>query len=191
MQLPLAPGSAAGGYYLQAAELWIVSDPLGPADAAVVLGGGVEDRPFAAAQYYRQGLVKEVLVSNERQNPAESLGVVISDTAANRAVLVKLGTPERAIETFGESLQNTYQEAMALRAWAAQHNLRSVIVPTEIFSARRVHWTLHHAFGGAVAVSVVALDPPEYHRDDWWQQEQGVIAFYNEVIKYLYYRIKY
>ena len=26
---------------------------------------------------------------------------------------------------------------------------------------------------------------------DWWQHEEGVIAFQNEVIKYLYYRFKY
>src|SRR5947209_5106418 len=39
-----------------AADLWIVSDPLTPADVAVVLGGGVDVRPFAAAELYHKGL---------------------------------------------------------------------------------------------------------------------------------------
>jgi hypothetical protein len=45
------------------ADLWIVADPLTPADVAVVLGGGLDVRPFAAAELYHKGLVKKVLVS--------------------------------------------------------------------------------------------------------------------------------
>jgi uncharacterized SAM-binding protein YcdF (DUF218 family) len=112
------------------ADLWIVSDPLGPADAVAVFGGGVADRPFAAARYYRQGLVTKVLVSDDRQVPAENAGIITSELAA-KAVLLKLGTPESAIETFGHALGNTHQEALALRAWAEQHNLHSVIAVAE------------------------------------------------------------
>jgi uncharacterized SAM-binding protein YcdF (DUF218 family) len=175
----------------EAAALWTVSDAVGPADAAVVLGGGVADRPFAAAQYYQQGLVRQILVSNDRQNPAEKLGIVISDVAANRAVLLKLGVPATAIETFGDALASTHQEALALRVWAGQHDLRSIIVPTEAFSARRVRWILHRAFASRLQIRVVALDPPEDRRDNWWRDESGVAAFFTEVSKYLYYRLKY
>ena len=42
-----------------AAELWIVSDTVGPADAVVIFGGGLAARPFAAAEYYRRGLNQE------------------------------------------------------------------------------------------------------------------------------------
>jgi hypothetical protein len=31
---------------------WVVSDSIAPADAIVVLGGGLETRPFAAADLY-------------------------------------------------------------------------------------------------------------------------------------------
>jgi uncharacterized SAM-binding protein YcdF (DUF218 family) len=176
---------------LSAADLWIVSDPIGPADAVAIFGGGIEDRPFAAAQFYSQGLVTKILVSDDRQSPAEKLGVVMSDVAANEAVLRKLGIPASAIETFGDALENTHQEVLALQAWAKRHNLRSVIVPTEIFSTRRVRWMLHRAFGNEFVVRVVALDPPQYRRDDWWHNAEGAVAFNNELIKYLYYRMKY
>jgi hypothetical protein len=43
----------------------------------------------------------------------------------------------------------------------------------------------------AVQVQVQALPPLEYDIDTWWQHEAGVIGFQNEVIKYLYYRLKY
>src|SRR5689334_10373924 len=48
-----------------AANLWVVSDqPLAPADAIVVLGGGLEMRPSAAAAYFREHLAPRILVAN-------------------------------------------------------------------------------------------------------------------------------
>jgi len=174
-----------------AADFWIVSDPIGPADAVAVFGGGIPDRPFAAAQYYRQGLVQKILVSNGRQRLAATPDVVMSDVAVTEGILVKLGVPTSAIETFGSDLRNTHQEALALQAWAEQNNAHSVIVPTEIFSARRVRWTLHRVFGGGFVIRVVALSPSQYRRDNWWRHTQAVIAFRTEVLKYIYYRLSY
>jgi uncharacterized SAM-binding protein YcdF (DUF218 family) len=176
---------------LEAAALWIVSDPVTAADVAVVLGGGVEDRPFAAAAYYRAGLVKKILVSNAHQGPAEKLGVVMASASTDKAVLLKLGVPMSAIEIFGEDLKNTDDEAVALHAWAVHNGIRSAIVPSEIFSARRVRWIMRRVLGDDVAVSVPALDTPDYGRNDWWQHEKALLEFQNEMVKYIYYRIKY
>jgi uncharacterized SAM-binding protein YcdF (DUF218 family) len=177
---------------LSAADLWIVSDPIGPADAVAVFGGGIADRPFAAAQYYRQGLVEKILVSNGRQSPAEKRGVVMSNVAVTEGILLKLGVPASAIETFGHDLGNTHQEALALKAWAERNNACSIIVPTEIFSARRVRWMLHRVFGSECVVRVIALDPLNLvGRNDWWRSTQAVTAFKSEVIKYIYYILRY
>lgn len=174
------------------AQFWIVSDPLTPADAVAVLGGGLDVRPFAAAGYHRKGLADRVVVASVRPGAAEQIGVVPSHAELNRQVLLKLGVPVAAIQDFGSGLRNTREEALALRAWAEGTKVRSLIVPTEIFSARRVRWTLGRAFAGSdIKVQVAAFDAPEYTRADWWMHEQGLIAFQNEVLKYLYYRIKY
>ena len=123
--------------------------------------------------------------------PAEKLGVTPSQTAAAREVLVKLGVPATDIEAFGDDLANTHQEVLALRAWVDRNGARSVIVPTEVFSARRLRWMLHRGFGDATAIIVPALDSSEYRQDDWWKHEAGLIAFQNEILKYFYYRLKY
>jgi uncharacterized SAM-binding protein YcdF (DUF218 family) len=158
-----------------AAEEWIVSDPLGPADVVAVLGGGVADRPFAAAQYYRQGWVTKILV----------------DEPDSKAVLLKLGVPESAIEIFGQALGNTHQETLALRAWAEQHNLHSIIVPTGIFSTHRVQWMLHRVFPHNFVIRIAAIYPPNYSGADWWKNNDLMFAFEIEVMKYLYYRVRY
>jgi hypothetical protein len=116
---------------------------------------------------------------------------IVVDFAESEAALFELGIPASAIETFGSGLKNTHQEALALRDWGQRHNLHSIMVPTEIFSARRVRWMLHRAFPNEFAIRVIALDPPDYHQVDWWRQTKGVTAFKTEVIKYLYYLLRY
>jgi uncharacterized SAM-binding protein YcdF (DUF218 family) len=174
-----------------AADLWIVSDEPAPVDAIAVLGGGLEYRPFAAADYYRRGLAPKILVSNVGATPAERLGVLQSHVRANSEVLQKLGVPATAIEPFGDHLSDTFAEATALHEWAVRSGAHRIMVPTDIFAARRLRWTLHHVFGNDAAILVPAINPPDYLRDNWWKNERGVIAFQNEVMKYLYYRLKY
>jgi uncharacterized SAM-binding protein YcdF (DUF218 family) len=179
--------------FLAAADLWIVSDPMSHADAAVVLGGGLDSRPFVAAKLYEQGLVKKILVSQVDDNgPAVALGVSAGHTEANRQVLLKLGVPASAIDTFGMANKNTKDEAVALHAWAERHHASAIIIPTEIFAARRVRWMFDREFTGQpIRIAVQSFDPPNYARTSWWQNEYGVIAFQNEFLKYIYYRLKY
>jgi uncharacterized SAM-binding protein YcdF (DUF218 family) len=175
-----------------AAEAWIVSDPVTQSDAVAVFGGGLEVRPFAAARYYRERLAAKVLVAEVRPGPSTLIGVVPSHADLNRAVLVKLGVPAQAIETFGEGVTSTKEEALALRHWAERAGAVRIIVPTGLFSARRVRWMLQKAFAGSgISIDVPALDDPDYTSADWWLHEQGLISFQNEVIKYAYYRFKY
>lgn len=174
-----------------AAALWIVSDAPAQADAVAVLGGGLEYRPFAAAEYYRRGLVTKILVSNIGSSPAERLGVLRSHVRENIEVLEKLGVPAAAIEPFGSNLKDTYAEAIALHDWAKRAGARTILVPTDIFATRRLRWIMHHVFGNDAVVLVPAIERPDYTRNDWWTTEGGVITFQNEVVKYVYYRLKY
>jgi hypothetical protein len=81
---------------------------------------------------------------------------------------------------------------MALRAWAERNHAMCIIVPTEVFSWCRVKWMLQRAHAGTgTEVRVPALESYEYRGDEWWRKEQGLIAFQNEFVKYLRYRLKY
>jgi uncharacterized SAM-binding protein YcdF (DUF218 family) len=175
-----------------AAQAWIVSDSIAPADAIAVLGGGLETRPFAAAELYKEGIAPRILVSDVKPRPAEKLGIVSSHVEGNRGVLLKLGVPAQAISGFGAEVSTTYDEARALSDWAARSGAHRVIVPTELFASRRVRWILNKQLGqvGAQA-EIQALPPLEYGIDDWWKDERGIITFQNEIIKYLYYRVRY
>jgi len=171
---------------------WIVSDTLAPADAAVVLGGNLDLRPFGAANLYSNQWVKAVLVMNVAQGPSEQSGAIRSHTELNRDILLKLGVPADRIQLVGDGVTSTHDEALAVRDWARRTSARQIIIATDIFHTRRVRWLFEKVFADTgVRVTVQALTPTRYSAANWWQQEEGLIAFQNEFIKYLLYRWKY
>jgi uncharacterized SAM-binding protein YcdF (DUF218 family) len=187
---------AVGGWLVRermlvgAADLWIVSDPTTRADAIVVLGGGLEIRPFIAAELWRRGLAGKILISQGSEERAASIAGVSSNGELNR--LLNLGVPAGAIEKFGIASTNTRDEAVALREWAERNAASVFIIPSEIFSARRVRWIFCRQFSGtAVRIEVPSFEPPDYTRWNWWKTEKGLVAFRTEFLKYIYYRLKY
>jgi uncharacterized SAM-binding protein YcdF (DUF218 family) len=171
---------------------WVVSDELTQADAIVVLGGSIDVRPFAAAELYKRGLADKILIANVALRRAERLGFVPSHTELNRDVLLKLGVPAAAIVTFGEHVSSTREEAEGVRQWAAENHANLIIVPTELFTSRRTRWIFDRELAATdVHVMVQAFSPPNYGISDWWRRRDGLIDFNNEVLKYLYYRVRY
>lgn len=174
------------------AAWWVVSDELAHADAIVVLGGNLDVRPFAAADLYKRGYADKVLVSNVLLGRAERLGFVRSHTQLNSDVLVKLGVPAEAIVTVGQEVSSTREEAQAVREWAVDARAKAILVPTELFTARRTGWIFKRELDPkGIRVIVHAYPPADYTLADWWRSRYGLIDFNNEVLKYLYYRVRY
>ena len=175
----------------KAADLWVISDPVTRSEVVVVLGGGVDTRPFIAAEVYKQGLATKVLVSQAVETRSSKLLDLPTHSERNRLVLQRLGVPDAAIEIFGNANQNTKDEAVALRDWANRQGVSSMVIPTEIFAARRVQWIFNREFAGSSVRLEIPAFETSYTRAEWWKTEAGMIAFQNEIMKYLYYRFKY
>jgi uncharacterized SAM-binding protein YcdF (DUF218 family) len=169
-----------------AANWWIICDPVEPADAVAILGGDPGLRALAAAQYYRAGLVHKVLIS------VGHYLISAKPRVARRVLATQLCVPESAIEIFGSVARDTYQEAVALREWALQNHAQKILVPVEMFCSRRVRWIFNKQLAEVGArIQVPALEAEEYRRDKWWESEKTLRLFRDEVIKYVYYRIRY
>jgi uncharacterized SAM-binding protein YcdF (DUF218 family) len=175
-----------------AADFWIVSDPVTHSDAVAIFGGGLEVRPFAAAELYKKGLVTKVLISRVAGTQSSEILAIPRHSELNRRLLLKLGIPEVAIEMFGEANRSTKDEAVALREWADRNGVSRIIIPTEIFAARRVRWIVNREFAGSsVGLDISSFEPPGYTRAEWWKTRAGIVAFQKEIMKYLYYRLRY
>ena len=45
--------------------------------------------------------------------------------------------------------------------------------------------------GRDVQIIVPSFEPPQYTAARWWEKETEIVSFQNEILKYLYYRVKY
>lgn len=175
-----------------AAAAWIINDPATNADAIVVLGGGLEYRPFAAARLYATGAAPRVLVTQPELPPTAQMGLTTPEHVLAREVLLSNGVPASAILLLGTNVTSTRDEALALKQWVTETKTHSVIIPTEPFHTRRARWIFCKALRGTAAeIHVTAVAPSRYTATNWWQSEDGLIAFQNEVVKSLYYHLKY
>ena len=174
------------------ADLWIVNDPLVKADAIVVLGGGSDTRPFEAARLFQQRLAPRILVLDERQNRTAELGLTFQGADLVKQVLLKKTVPESAVTIIGHNVTTTHDECLAVRAWVDQNKPKRLIITTDLFHTRRVKWFFEKALKGTgVDVRTDAVPARDYTAADWWQHEDGLIAFQNEVVKFGYYLVKY
>jgi uncharacterized SAM-binding protein YcdF (DUF218 family) len=175
-----------------AARAWIVNQPLSHADIIVVLGGGPETRPFEAARLYHLGLAPKILVMNPKPPPSVQLGLTPTEAEISRNVLLRQGVPEDAIIVATALVTNSYDESIVVRNWAGTNGVKRVIIPTDLFHTRRVRWLYGKELKGTgIQVQIEALAVRQYAVEDWWQHEEGLIAFQNEILKYAYYRVKY
>ena len=122
------------------AEAWIVTDQPAQADAIVILGGGVQNRPFEAAQLYHDGYARQILAASPKLRPTDALGLTSRDIDVTKQILLKRGVPATAISEFGKNVASTYDEAVALRDWAKVSDAKSIIIISDPFPSRRVRW---------------------------------------------------
>ena len=127
------------------------------------------------------------------------MGLTVPEFVLAREILLTNGVPESAIEMIGTNVTSTRDEALAARAWLLTHHASRItdhasriIIPTDIFHTRRVRWIFQKALRGSrTEVHVAAVEVPRYTATNWWHHEEGLIAFQNEVVKSLYYHLKY
>lgn len=172
-----------------AARVWILDEKIEKSDAAVVLGGGVDTRPFFAADLYKRGMVPLILLAEVKRGPAVLLNVMPSDSDASKSVLLKQGVPDSAIQPIGDGVNSTRDEAIGAREWLKGHpEARRLIIGTDPFHTRRVRYIFEHELKGLpVQLIVTSVTTKRYDPLQWWNNEQATLDFQNEIAKMIYY----
>lgn len=158
----------------------------------MVLGGGLPRRPIEAARLYHAGYAPRILYSDVETNQLAVLGMMKPETTLTREVLTQQGVPESALVCIGHGTSSTYEEALAVREWFKKTGDRTLIVTTDEFHTRRVRRVFRKVLrpiGVRIQIKPVVLR--DFTTTNWWHKEDGVVALQNELIKYLYYRVKY
>ena len=165
------------------AKRWIISDSVSPVDAIVVLGGGLGVRPAAAAELYRRGVSRQVIVARAETDRGRHARL-------NREALMRHGVPPPAIAEFNYGVLSTYGEALGVLQWAQANRIKSIVIPIDVFSTRRVRWIFRRLLGPeGIDATVHAVLPPWYSTNNW--KQAGWTDFRKEVLKFAYYRLRY
>ncbi len=164
----------------------VVADPLRPAAAIVVLGGGMPFRAMEAAALYQHGWAPQVWVIRGTAPTAEAalarLGIqVIGEETYNRQVLEQLGVPSEAIRILPEGVQTTVGEVQLIARELRRLGADRVIVVTSKPHTRRVRATWRALSGGTPQAIVRYTTEEPYHPTRWWRQASDALAVSREV----------
>lgn len=173
-------------------QFWIVNEAPEKADAIIILGGGIENRTVVAAQLYHEGWAKQILVLQPERTKITKLDLIADQAALTKKLLLIENVPESAIVFVEPEVTSTFEEAQALNKWAKDHQAHLLLAPTDLFHTRRARWILQRNLKDSGAdVRMIAVPLRRYDGNNWWQTEQGLIDFQNEVIKFALYKWRY
>lgn len=170
---------------------------VGRTDALVVLSGSAAyaERAAEAARLYREGRAPVVLLNDDGVqggwSEAEQRNPRFVELAAME--LRRGGVPADSIRVLDARPTNTHDEALAVRAYAAERELRSLLVVTSSYHSRRALRTWRQVFQGSGVE--IGLEPAEGARTPgawtWWLSSAGWREVAGEYVKMLYYAVRY
>src|SRR5687767_2992827 len=176
----------------------IVSAPLPSADAIVVLSGSSAylERTQKAAELYRQGRAPFVWLTNDHTRGGWSSALQRNPLFVERATdeLIKGGVPADKIKIVPGVASSTRYETLLIKDYAVAEGMRSVLVVTSTYHSRRALRSLRQLFAGtevAFGLEPASVGPHTPSPVFWWLQPEGWRTVGVEVVKLIYYRLKY
>ena len=176
-----------------AGRFLVREDPLEQADVIFVLAGGRVDRWLEALELYRARWAPRIVLSPGRMERAEMAlrerGIRLpTEVEVARDAMLQLGIPGEAVEIMPGNLDNTAQEAAALRAFASKTSWRRIIVVTSRYHSRRTGFAFRREFrqaGVHIAVRTSRFDESEPGR--WWRHRADIRFVTSELQKLVLY----
>ncbi len=162
------------------------------ADTLVVEGWNDDFVVRAAVREFRRGGYRQIYATG---GPVNGSGGYTNDyntyasVAGDRLKAAGLAPAEVKIAPARVWARNrTYGAAVALRERLrqAEGKVLAVNVVTGGPHARRTRLLFQKAFGAEAVVGVIAVDNPDFPREEWWRYSEGVKEVFSEWLAYLY-----
>ncbi|PYU89953.1 MAG: hypothetical protein DMG26_08560 [Acidobacteria bacterium] len=163
----------------------VVSDPLKPARAIVVLNGSMPFRAMEAAKIYGQGWAPEVWVTRNA-HPTETgalarLGIkVLEEDFYSVEVLERMGVPPQAIRVLAEPARNTEEEERVIAKELQSVGGERIIIVTSKPHTRRAKAVWHVLVGDTPEAIVRGSTDEPYDASHWWRSTDDAMAVGHE-----------
>ena len=157
----------------------VVEDPLEKADAVVVLGGTMYERPMEAVELYKEGWAPRIYLFRQVADWGEALLAernvpFTREVDLQIEVMVRLGAPREAIGILDQA-NSTAEESDDVLALATREKFSRVIVVTSKQHTRRARLVMNRRMNPA-GVRVI-VRPTRFDRSDvdrWWTNRSTV-----------------
>ena len=180
------------------ARFLIVRVPAEHADAIVVLSGSatMRERISLAAQLYREGKSSRIILTNDNLLGGWSNTYQRNLLSFERAsiLLKEAGIAEGAIIVIPQSVSSTYDEAVVVRKFSEENQLRTLLLITSGYHSRRTFSTFTREFGGSPIKLSIEPVPPGLQTPKpsvWWLYPRGWIMVPLEYVKLVTYWFRY
>ena len=173
----------------------IIDRPIKKADALVVLAGGNTGRWLEAADLYREGYARFLLLSPGYADPVGDRlrreGIRYpSEAEVMRDVYSQLGVPASVIEIMPAGFDNTADEAAGARRIALERGWTSVVVVTAKYHTRRALYAFEREFAGSgITVDVRGSRHEQTQPDGWWRHRSDLRWVLSETQRLAAYRL--
>lgn len=158
----------------EAASVLVVQDPVAPTQMIVVSSANAAEGAIDAAEFYRRGLVRQVVLTAGYRKPFEQelqrLGVsYLASHELARQILERSGVPADAIEVLPDPVDGTGAEIAAVAALARQRRVESVLYVTLRSHTARARWLLERQLPTDTRVTVRSSRYDTFDPTSWWR----------------------
>jgi uncharacterized SAM-binding protein YcdF (DUF218 family) len=165
----------------------VVEDTLAPADAVVVVAGGIPSSETTAAGLYVRGLAPLVVLSNDftpaRVRELIALGARRLDyQGESRLVLQAHGVPPDAIMALAVPVKSTEAELRLVAEAARARGWRRIILVTSPHHSRRVKLVWTRESPASVEGLIALAKEGDFADDGWWRKRRQAEAVLHEYL---------
>jgi len=159
---------------------WFVqTNELHKAEAIVVLAGGGPERLCHGIELYKRGLAPAIYYTGDKPIETRS-DFMDSEQALNFAL--RYGMPKEKIKFLPST--STFEDGKSIATLVKIQKIRSVILVTSWYHTRRAANVLRHCLAGAdCVVYITSSGGLSFSPENWWKDEEGLVAVQNEIIK--------
>jgi len=167
--------------WLPAIGHWFsVQTKIASAKVIVVLAGGGPERLCHGIELYKRGMAPELWYTGNK-NPVETRSDFMdSELALNFAV--RQGMPRDKIGLLPST--STFEDGKAIEALIKERRINSIIIVTSWYHTRRAMNVIRRCIPDTnAAVYISSSTNLSFTPDNWWRDEEGLVAVVNEMIK--------
>jgi uncharacterized SAM-binding protein YcdF (DUF218 family) len=169
----------------------IKEDEIHACDAIFVLSGNAMDRAAEAAKLYKLGIGKKIICTGGNQlSDFKILGLKELESDMSRLRLLQLNIPDSVIDVIHNG-SSTFEEAEVIKLYCDENNINAAVIVSSAFHTRRVHSVMHKRFlNSNTQIIIRAAESQTFNINEWWKNEYGLLAVYDEYVKLGYYFLK-